>query len=307
MTYHQLRCFVEVAERLSFTAAAESLYMAQSTLSRQIALLEEEFGMAFFIRDKGGLTMTQAGEIFYEEAKTTLVRERQLRARLDNAKHGKPELLRIGIMEETWPPEAVRLAVGELRRVCKDVDLLIRPLHVHDIYMQLESGAVDVVCTNDHAVASVPNVVQVPVCTEPMYLAASKYYPLVKNGQLKLEDISEIIARREYMVLEPSLFGQQMVPRLRQLLSHSLCDAQLDQLRYMRSDTHMAMQVMCGVGATMVHKSHRLCSAPGIVLTPVPEDVEPLHLVLAYRNENDNPAVPIFMELVQKYLAEDNQ
>ncbi len=306
MTYHQLRCFVEVAERLSFTAAAESLYMAQSTLSRQIALLEEEFGTIFFIRDKGGLTLTQAGEIFYEEAKTTLVREQQLRARLDNASRGKPELLRIGILEESWPPDAVRLAVSELRSTYKNVDLLIKPLHVHDIYMQLESGAVDIACANDHAVATVSDIVQVPICTERMYLAASETYPLVKNGEIKLESLDEIIARREYMVLEPSLFGQQMVPHLRQLLSVSLCDTQLDQLRYMRSDTHMTMQVMCGLGATMVHKSHRLCNAPGIVLTPLPDEVTPLHLVLAYRSGNTNPAIPIFMELVQKYLAEHN-
>lgn len=306
MTYHQLRCFVEVAERLSFTAAAESLYMAQSTLSRQIALLEEEFGTAFFIRDKGGLILTQAGEIFYQEAKTTLVRERQLRARLDNAKRGKPELLRIGIMEENWPPEAVRLSIGELRRVCRDVDLLIRPMNVHDIYMQLESGAVDIVCANDHAVASVPDIVQLLLCEEEMYMVASESYPLVKEGKLHIEDLDEIIARREYMVLDPALFGLQMVPRLRQLLCHSLCDAQLDQLRYMQSDTHMTMQIMCGLGVTMVHKSHRLYNAPGVVYTPVPEDVSPLRLVLAYREGNRNPAIPIFMELVKKHLAENS-
>lgn len=302
MTSHQLRCFVAVAERLSFTAAAESLYMAQSTLSRQIALLEEEFGTPFFVRDKSGLRLTQAGEIFYEEAKTTLVREQQLRQRLENAANGKPERLRIGVMEEKWPPDVFCNAVSELHRAYPDIELIIRPLHVHDIRMQMESGAVDMVFANDHTVAMIPDAVTIPLMTEQMFLAAGETYPLVENGTLPLSCLDEVIARREYMVLEPSVFGAQMAPQLRELLGRSMTEAQLEQIRFMVSDAEMTMQTVCGLGVTMVHQSHRLCSAPGIVLTPLSTDAPPLQLVLAYRAGSSNPAVPIFANLVRKLL-----
>ena len=44
LTTQQIRFFLEAAECLNFTEAAKRLFVAQSTLSKQIALLEDELG-----------------------------------------------------------------------------------------------------------------------------------------------------------------------------------------------------------------------------------------------------------------------
>ena len=52
MTMTQIRCFLEVAECLSFSAAAEKLYVSQPSVSRHILHLEQELGFALFRRGR---------------------------------------------------------------------------------------------------------------------------------------------------------------------------------------------------------------------------------------------------------------
>jgi DNA-binding transcriptional LysR family regulator len=56
-----LRYFREVARELSFTRAAEKLYISQPALSKQIRALERQLGVVLFERDPGGVRLTRAG------------------------------------------------------------------------------------------------------------------------------------------------------------------------------------------------------------------------------------------------------
>ena len=49
MTIHQLQSFLAVAEKQSFTAAADTLYISQSALSQQIRQLEHQLGFLSLI------------------------------------------------------------------------------------------------------------------------------------------------------------------------------------------------------------------------------------------------------------------
>lgn len=62
MNLEQLRGFVEIARLGRFTRAAERLHLAQPSLSRQIAALEQDLGAPLFTRGSGGATLTPAGE-----------------------------------------------------------------------------------------------------------------------------------------------------------------------------------------------------------------------------------------------------
>lgn len=58
-----LRYFREVAELGSVRQAAERLFVAQSAISRQIAMLEEELGVSLFERRARGMVATAAGQL----------------------------------------------------------------------------------------------------------------------------------------------------------------------------------------------------------------------------------------------------
>ena len=57
----QLRSFIEVVERGGFTAASRQLGMSQPAVSRAVATLENEFGLALLRRGQDGITLTEGG------------------------------------------------------------------------------------------------------------------------------------------------------------------------------------------------------------------------------------------------------
>ena len=66
-TLRPLEYFVALAERLSFSRAAESCFVSQPTLSAQIAQLEATFGVKLFERDHRRVSLTTAGEAVLSE------------------------------------------------------------------------------------------------------------------------------------------------------------------------------------------------------------------------------------------------
>ncbi|MDO0945178.1 MULTISPECIES: LysR family transcriptional regulator [Chromohalobacter] len=66
MELRHLRYFCVVADELNLTRAAQRLHMAQPPLTRQIKQLEDEIGVTLFERSRRGLTLTTAGQFFYE-------------------------------------------------------------------------------------------------------------------------------------------------------------------------------------------------------------------------------------------------
>src|SRR3954452_12709622 len=72
MTLQQLQYFLAAVEHGSFTAAAESLHMAQPSLSEQIRRLEDELGVALFQRAGRGLVLTEGGRALRPHAERTL-------------------------------------------------------------------------------------------------------------------------------------------------------------------------------------------------------------------------------------------
>ena len=69
----QLEAFCAVVERGSFTAAAEALYLAQSTVSGHILALEKDIGVPLLVRSgKRRITLTEEGRRVYDHAHTIL-------------------------------------------------------------------------------------------------------------------------------------------------------------------------------------------------------------------------------------------
>jgi LysR family transcriptional regulator, nitrogen assimilation regulatory protein len=72
MELRQLRYFIAIADSGAFSKAAERVFVAQSALSNQIALLEDELGASLFHRSRRGVELTDAGNRFLPHAVSIL-------------------------------------------------------------------------------------------------------------------------------------------------------------------------------------------------------------------------------------------
>lgn len=95
MNFTNLKYFLAVAEELSFSRAAEKLYVTQQNLSNHISRLEEELQVTLFDRTPA-LRLTYAGECMQEYARQLVATEQQLQLQLGDIAHQRRARLRIG-------------------------------------------------------------------------------------------------------------------------------------------------------------------------------------------------------------------
>jgi DNA-binding transcriptional LysR family regulator len=124
----RLRVLREVAERGSFSAAADALSFTQSAVSQQIAALEREAGTRLLQRGPGGIRLTDAGRALVSHADAVLARladaERELaaiagleggRVRLASFPSAGATLVTraVSLFKERYPAVELTLAEGE--------------------------------------------------------------------------------------------------------------------------------------------------------------------------------------------------
>ena len=113
MTIFQIQCFLNVAEYLNFTEAANHLFVAQSSLSRNVSNLEEELGMKLFVRTKKYVRLTSSGAILYEEFSKLMKLGEAAVQKARNAELGENGSIVLGVIEtqrsENFLPHALHL------------------------------------------------------------------------------------------------------------------------------------------------------------------------------------------------------
>jgi DNA-binding transcriptional LysR family regulator len=97
MEIRTLRAFVEVVKQGGFSQAAKVVFATQSTVSKAVKQLENEFGVLLLDRVGHRSTLTAAGEIVYRRALRILAERDDLVSELDEVRGLKRGSLRLGL------------------------------------------------------------------------------------------------------------------------------------------------------------------------------------------------------------------
>ena len=169
----RLRILREVAQRGSFSAAADELYLSQSAVSQQIATLEREVGMKLLDRTREGPKLTDAGRVLVSHADAAIARleeaEREL-ASIAGLEGGELRLASFPSASATLLTEAVSI----FHERHPKVRLSIADAEPEESLPRLRGGELDLALSFDYP--SVPeseerDLERTLVLTESMHLA----------------------------------------------------------------------------------------------------------------------------------------
>ncbi len=141
-----VNCFLKTAEVMSITEASEELYMARQTVSRQIAILEQELGCALFFRTPSGLELTPEGQKYY--LFFSYARDEYFRARKMVSERFETSLpkLRLGCVNGIdLQPTIMNLYTDYLNKTEGNVDLYWEYVDHEELYSCLMDGQYDMI------------------------------------------------------------------------------------------------------------------------------------------------------------------
>jgi len=136
--------FVAVAEERHVGRAAVRLHMTQPPLSRAIKQLEAELGAVLLHRSSTGVTLTAAGVVLYDEARTLLEQSELVRSRV--AAVAGAGSITLGVLADSAEQAGSRFAAAFGQRH-PGIAVTIREADFADPTAGLRAGVVDVALT----------------------------------------------------------------------------------------------------------------------------------------------------------------
>jgi LysR family hca operon transcriptional activator len=210
MELRHLRYFAAVAAHGSFNRAADNLHLTQPALSRQVKDLEEELGVPLFVRGKNAVTLTEAGELFYEEARDLLARADQAIQRVRG--EARNEILRVGYA----PSLTTGIMPGALEKfqtATPRVRIELADLAPREMAEMAKEGRLDLVIAPPGLESAVPGFQWIELRRMTLVLVMPATHPLAKLTKIapaRLRDLPLIGLGRENF--------PEYVPRIRTLL-----------------------------------------------------------------------------------------
>jgi DNA-binding transcriptional LysR family regulator len=148
----QLRTFVALAEELSFTRAAERLFVGQQAVSKSVRQLERELGVELVERTTHDVRLTAAGAALLEAGRPALAAADAAFAAAREAGQGLTGTIRVGVSPAVSPLDRQEV-VDVLRRGAPDVSVSLLEVRPRDVRRLLRARELDLVLarTSDDA------------------------------------------------------------------------------------------------------------------------------------------------------------
>jgi DNA-binding transcriptional LysR family regulator len=253
----RMRVLREVAQRGSFSAAADALAYTQSAVSQQIAALEREAGTRLVERNARGVRLTDAGRALVEHADAILARLADAEAELEaiaGLRGGRLRLAAFPSAGATIMPEAI----ARFRARHPAVELTLEPADPEPALVRLRSGDADLVLdiTGSFRPPREDGIERVHLLDDPMYVALPQGHPLAHKRNLKLEELAD----------ESWILGTTGSCPDASIFLHSCQLAGFEPHVTFNSDDYFAIQgfVAAGVGASFI---------PDLALISVRDDI----------------------------------
>lgn len=288
----QMRYFMELAKCLNFTRAAANLYVAQPTLSQQIAELESQLGVTLFTRSSRAVTLTPAGKILQEAYPELMTRMEQVQQHMLITAAGFSGSLTIGFLDCFLDllPAVIRYFKAEFP------DIIIKPVSVNPkkLLDGLKNQTLDVVLTQ---IQQLP-----PEMTnryESRFIMRDPLYFVLPADLPAPADFSFAAS------LPLITFSEDCVPGYHAHVMECLQTLELQPPGVIHVNSPREIQVYLGAGQGFSVLSARpagLISSP-VQLIPIPGEYRDFGIL--WDPSSTNPALPLLLDTMEQYTGSD--
>lgn len=189
----RLRVLREVAERGSFSAAADSLYVSQSAISQQISALEAEVGTPLLLRLRSGPILTDAGTLLVSHGDAAICRLEQAERELDELRGlGSGELRLV-----SFSSASATIGAAAARRFAElhpEIRLSLAEEEPEDSIGRLKRGEFDIALAFDfelYPFEADRDLEMTHLLDERMHVALPREHQLAGRRSIHLSELSE--------------------------------------------------------------------------------------------------------------------
>ena len=296
METRQIHYFLAVYQSGSITSAARVLHVNQSTLSRQIAALEEEIGAELFSRGTAGISLTEAGEVFLREGKELLLRYERMRDKITRIGTGSSGQLLIGMPMNLFGNNAI-FHRYDPSAVAGDVDFRHSVLDFAELNQGLLSGDIDLAVTYDFAIEEIRDELEYRyIFNEPFVFFVRQGHCFSGKETVTVDDLLD----NGLAVLKTNI----VPPFLRQAMRRQSGKKSAITAHYAPNPESMMMTVSTSNRVGVVPKSLFESSqeAYGLVALNTPEIDTGAEFVMAHLKNKKNPLIQTYIDILRTYI-----
>lgn len=181
MADRRLQVFHAVAKQLSFTKAAEVLFMTQPAVTFQVKQLEEHFNTRLFDRGHGRISLTPAGEMVLEYAERILGLSSEMDIRLSEMTGEIGGSLLVGA-STTIAEFMLPQILGEFKSKYPSVRPRLIVANSEAIESQVAEHTLDIGFIESHS--HLPNIQSEVCCDDELQVICSPKFPLAKLKEI---------------------------------------------------------------------------------------------------------------------------
>lgn len=245
LNVHQLHIFYTVAERGSFSAAAQALHMTQPAVTMQVQALEERFGTKLLNRTTKKLELTEAGHYLLPQARKAveLMRETDtLMARFIEELKGRL----VFAASLTFGEYVLPRLLGTFLRKYPDISVNMKVMNTTEIIDSIGNHGLDFGIIE--APCDVPGFDAEAVMNDELTLVVPASHPFALRDEVELAEVIQ-----EPMVLREKGSGTRQIME-DELQRHGVADGQLRILSEFGSTGAVKSAVEAGLGLSIISK-----------------------------------------------------